>query len=148
MNTHMARAGTRGRASSHLSRSGRQLHSCRRLLALSLLCAAAAFTGPSPVAASESGLRLDTAPITPTDVVSLQSGARTFANYCLNCHSASLMRWNRLMELGLTESQIKDNLMFGSDKIGDLMTVTMGRKEAKQAFGAAPPDLSVTARAR
>jgi ubiquinol-cytochrome c reductase cytochrome c1 subunit len=98
--------------------------------------------------ASEGGVRLDTAPINQTDVASLQSGARTFANYCLNCHSASLMRWNRLMELGLSESQIKDNLMFGSDKVGELMNVSMSRKEAKQAFGAAPPDLSVTARAR
>ena len=120
----------------------------KRLQALSLLLAAAFFAVPSPVAASEAGVRLDTAPINPTDVASLQSGARTFANYCLNCHSASLMRWNRLMELGLTESQIKDNLMFASDKVGELMTVSMIRKEAKQAFGAVPPDLSVTARAR
>jgi len=120
----------------------------RRLVAASLLCLAAVFATPSPLAASEAGPRLDTAPINPTDVVSLQSGARTFANYCLNCHSASLMRWNRLMELGLSESQIKDNLMFASDKVGELMTVSFSRKEAKQAFGAAPPDLSVIARAR
>ena len=119
-----------------------------RLFASSLLCLAAAIGAPSPVAASGAGPRLDTAPINPTDVASLQSGARTFANYCLNCHSASLMRWNRLMELGLSESQIKDNLMFSSDKVGELMTVSFIRKEAKQSFGAAPPDLSVIARAR
>ena len=98
--------------------------------------------------ASEGGVRLDAAPINQGDVISLQSGARTFANYCLNCHSASLMRWNRLMELGLTESQIKDNLMFSSDKVGELMNVAMSRKDAQQWFGAAPPDLSVIARAR
>ncbi|MCX7141278.1 MAG: cytochrome c1 [Proteobacteria bacterium] len=120
----------------------------KRLQVLSLLFAAAVLTGPSPAAASDAGVKLDPAPINPTDVASLQSGARTFANYCLNCHSASLMRWNRLMELGLSESQIKDNLMFASDKVGELMTVSMIRKEAKQAFGAVPPDLSVTARAR
>jgi ubiquinol-cytochrome c reductase cytochrome c1 subunit len=119
-----------------------------RLFASSLLCVAAVFGAPSPAAASGAGARLDTAPINPTDVASLQSGARTFANYCLNCHSASLMRWNRLMELGLSESQIKDNLMFSSDKVGELMTVSFIRKEAKQSFGAAPPDLSVIARAR
>jgi ubiquinol-cytochrome c reductase cytochrome c1 subunit len=113
-----------------------------------LLFTIAAIVVPPSASASEGGVRLDRAPINPSDVVSLQSGARTFANYCLNCHSASLMRWNRLTELGLTESQIKDNLMFASDKVGELMTVTMGRKEAKQAFGAAPPDLSVIARAR
>ncbi len=119
-----------------------------RAFAWSLLCAAAVFASSVPVAASEAGVKLDPAPIKPTDVASLQSGARTFANYCLNCHSASLMRWNRLMELGLTESQIKDNLMFASDKVGELMTVSISRKEAKQSFGAAPPDLSVIARAR
>jgi ubiquinol-cytochrome c reductase cytochrome c1 subunit len=58
------------------------------------------------------------------------------------------MRWNRLMELGLTESQIKDNLMFSGDKVGELMSVAMIRKDAQQWFGAAPPDLSVIARAR
>jgi len=105
------------------------------------------FVSPSAMA-SEGGVRLDAAPINPTDVISLQSGARTFANYCLNCHSASLMRWNRLMELGLTESQIMDNLMFSGDKVGELMSIAMVRKDAMQWFGAAPPDLSVIARAR
>ncbi len=98
--------------------------------------------------ASEESVQLDRAPINQTDVVSLQAGARTFANYCLNCHSASLMRWNRLEDLGLNESQIKDNLMFASDKVGELMNVAMTRKDAQNWFGAAPPDLSVIARSR
>src|SRR5450759_226249 len=125
-----------------------------KLIAILFLAPAVLFVSPagllvSPAAmASEGGVRLDTAPINQTDVVSLQSGARTFANYCLNCHSASLMRWNRLMELGLTEAQIKDNLMFSGDKVGELMNVAMSRKDARQWFGAAPPDLSVIARAR
>jgi ubiquinol-cytochrome c reductase cytochrome c1 subunit len=118
-----------------------------KLIAI-LLLAPAALLGSPAAMASEGGVRLDTAPINQADVISLQSGARTFANYCLNCHSASLMRWNRLMELGLTESQIKDNLMFSGDKVGELMNVAMSRKDAQQWFGAAPPDLSVIARAR
>jgi len=112
-----------------------------------LVSPAALLVSPAAMA-SEGGVRLDTAPINQTDVISLQSGARTFANYCLNCHSASLMRWNRLMELGLTESQIKDNLMFSGDKVGELMSVAMARKDAQQWFGTAAPDLSVIARAR
>ena len=116
--------------------------------AATLMVSPAALLGSPSAMASEGGVRLDTAPINQTDVISLQSGARTFANYCLNCHSASLMRWNRLMELGLTESQIKDNLMFSGDKVGELMSVAMIRKDAQQWFGAAPPDLSVIARAR
>ncbi|MBE0615568.1 MAG: cytochrome c1 [Burkholderiales bacterium] len=118
------------------------------LSAAVLVAVPAALFAPSAVMASEGGVRLDRAPIEPTDVVSLQSGARTFANYCLNCHSASLMRWNRLTELGLNESQIMDNLIFDGSKVGDLMNVSMTKKDARKWFGAAPPDLSVIARAR
>ena len=79
---------------------------------------------------------------------SLQRGARNFANYCLNCHSAQYMRYNRLTDLGLTEAQIKDNLMFATDKIGGTMTVAMTLADATAWFGAPPPDLSVEARVR
>jgi ubiquinol-cytochrome c reductase cytochrome c1 subunit len=79
---------------------------------------------------------------------SLQRGARNFANYCLNCHSAQYMRYNRLTDLGLTEAQIKDNLMFATDKIGSTMTVAMTRADATAWFGEPPPDLSVEARIR
>jgi ubiquinol-cytochrome c reductase cytochrome c1 subunit len=155
MNTLIDLAGTRGRAPFHVPRIGKPLQSwCNSFLATLLFAPVVLFVSPaalfvSPAAmASEGGVRLDSAPINQTDVVSLQSGARTFANYCLNCHTASLMRWNRLMELGLTEAQIKDNLMFSGDKVGELMDVAMSRKDAKKWFGAAPPDLSVIARAR
>jgi len=132
----------------YIPRIGALLQSrCNSFLAGLLLSAAALFAS-LPAMASEGGVRLDTAPIQPTDVLSLQSGARTFANYCLNCHSASLMRWNRLMELGLNESQISDNLIFDGSKVGDLMNVAMTKKDARKWFGAAPPDLSVIARAR
>ncbi|MBK5103550.1 MAG: cytochrome c1 [Burkholderiales bacterium] len=119
----------------------------KKLIATLLFPVATLIMLPAAMA-SEGGVRLDKAPIEPTDVVSLQSGARTFANYCLNCHSASLMRWNRLMELGLNESQIKDNLIFDGSKVGDLMNVSMTKKDGRKWFGAAPPDLSVIARAR
>lgn len=79
---------------------------------------------------------------------SLQRGARNFANYCLNCHSAQYMRYNRLTDLGLTEQQIEDNLMFATDKIGGTMTVAMSRSDATAWLGTPPPDLSVEARVR
>ncbi len=82
------------------------------------------------------------------DLPALQRGARTFVNYCLNCHSAAYMRYNRLRDIGLTDEQIKRNLLFAADKVGDLMTVAMSPKDAKEWFGAAPPDLSVIARSR
>ena len=89
-----------------------------------------------------------TAPIDATDYASLQRGARTFINNCLNCHSANYMRYNRLKDIGLTETQIKDNLLFAGEKVGDTMKVTINPKDAKKWFGVAPPDLSVEVRAR
>ena len=82
------------------------------------------------------------------DLPSLQNGAKTFVNYCLNCHSASLMRYNRMTDLGLTEAQIRDNLIPTDAKVGDTMKISMSAKDAKEWFGAMPPDLSVTARSR
>lgn len=91
---------------------------------------------------------LDRANIDTKDAVSIQRGARTFVNYCLTCHAAAYMRYNRLEDIGLTEQQIKDNLLLTGDKIGDTMKVAMNPKDAKQWFGVAPPDLSVIARSR
>lgn len=93
-------------------------------------------------------LHLDSAPDHARDYAALQHGAKIFVNYCLNCHSASYMRYNRLRDIGLTEAQIKENLMFAADKVGEPMTIAMRRADAKAWFGAAPPDLTVIARAR
>src|ERR1700709_954549 len=93
------------------------------------------------MAAGGPALRLDVAPIHRLDAESLQRGARNFVNYCLNCHSAKYMRYERLKDIGLTEDQIKNNLMFGTDKIGSTMTVSMAPAQAKAAFNAVPPDL-------
>src|SRR5258706_15520685 len=103
---------------------------------------------PLAVWAAEAGYRIDKSPHDPRDLVSLQSGARTFVNYCQGCHGAQFMRLNRLTELGLTEAQIRDNLMFTADKVGETMKSVMPAKEAKSWFGVAPPDLSVVARSR
>ncbi len=106
-----------------------------------------AFLLPMAALANEH-VKLDHAPIDPSNQVSLQRGAKTFVNYCLNCHSASYMRYNRLQDIGLTDAQIKANLLFAGDKVGDTMTVAMPKADAKAWFGATPPDLSVEARAR
>jgi ubiquinol-cytochrome c reductase cytochrome c1 subunit len=103
---------------------------------------------PAVVLANEATFPLDQAPNRTKDLAALQNGAKLFVNYCLNCHSASAMRYNRLKDIGLTEDQIKNNLLFTSDKIGDLMKVAMPAKDAKEWFGAVPPDLSVIARAK
>jgi len=115
----------------------------RVLVALACLVAggtALAFGGPD--------LRLEPAPVHRLDDASLQRGARTFVNYCLNCHSAKYMRYNRLTDIGLTEDQIRDNLILGDAKIGDVMSIAMRPADAKAWFGAPPPDLSVESRVR
>ncbi len=101
----------------------------------------------APAFANEGGA-VDHAPINMGDKASLQRGARTFANYCQNCHSAQYLRYSKLTEIGLSEDEIKSNLMFASEKIGDTMTVALDKAEAKQWFGVVPPDLSVEARVR
>ena len=95
-----------------------------------------------------SNVSLDKAPINLTDEGSLQRGAKTFINYCLNCHNAAFMRYSALTQIGLTEQQIKVNLMFTSDKFGDTMVSALDPKDAKEWFGGLPPDLTLVARVR
>ncbi len=116
-----------------------------RKIARAVVCAA--LLAASAVPASE-GPRLQTAPINAHDLASLQNGAKLFVNYCLNCHSAGYMRYNRLQDFGLTEQQIKDNLILTGVKVGELMQVAMDRNDAKTWFGVPPPDLTVSARSR
>ncbi len=103
---------------------------------------------PAVALASGAGIHLDKAPDVQGDKAALQSGAKTFVNYCMNCHGLSYVRYNRLTELGLTEQQVKDNLMFTAEKIGEPMRVAAQPAEQKLWFGAAPPDLSLIARSR
>ncbi len=103
-----------------------------------------------PVTAFAAGaaLHLDKAPDVQGDQAALQNGAKVFVNYCLNCHGASFVRYNRLTELGLTEQQVRENLMFTAEKIGEQMRVAARPAEQKQWFGVNPPDLTLVARAR
>lgn len=120
----------------------------KTILAL-LLTAVIGLTTAPQAQAAEGGLPWDKYPVSHTnDVAALQRGARLFANYCLNCHAAAFLRYNRLQDIGLTEAQIKQNLMFATDKIGDTMKVSLDPKNAKDWFGGVPPDLTLVARSR
>jgi len=111
------------------------------------LLAILAIAVPGLAFASEATHPLDRAP-ERSSMASLQNGAKIFVNYCLNCHSASAMRYNRLRDLGLTEEQIKNNLLLSADKVGEMMTTALRPADAKEWFGVVPPDLSVIARAK
>lgn len=115
---------------------------CARLLVVTGVLAT------SIVYANEEGFPLDKAPNRLNNMAALQNGAKLFTNYCLNCHGAHSVRFNRLRDIGLTDEQIKENFIFSGGKVGDLMKVSMGAKDAKEWFGAMPPDLSVEVRSR
>jgi len=103
----------------------------------------------SLVNAAGGKIHLDEANIDLTDKASLQRGAKLFTNYCLNCHSASFMRYNRMgKDLGISDKLVADNLIFSDDKVGDLMKVAMTTEDGGAWFGTPPPDLSVIARAK
>lgn len=116
----------------------------------SLLVALALGLGLSAPAQAAGGntIAWDKAPSKVNDLPALQDGAKLFVNYCLNCHSAAYMRYNRLQDIGLTEQQIKDNLLFSTDKVGDTMKANIDPKQAKDWFGGNPPDLTLIARSR
>lgn len=99
-------------------------------------------------AAGEDVIAWDRAPDRSNDLSALQNGAKLFVNYCLNCHAAAFVRFNRLKDIGLTEAQIKDNLLFTTDKVGDTMKISMDARQGKEWFGGNPPDLSLVARSR
>ncbi|OGS95327.1 MAG: cytochrome C [Gallionellales bacterium RBG_16_56_9] len=104
---------------------------------------------PAIAIASPAGVHLDKAPVDLKDKVSLQRGAKLFTSYCLSCHSASYMRYNRLRDIGMSEEQIKKDLLLPEGtKLGSTMQAAMDKEAAKQVYGVAPPDLSVISRSR
>ena len=114
----------------------------KRILALLFLLV------PALAPAASVKAQLERAPINLNDKVSLQRGAQIFVNHCLNCHAASAMRYSRLSDLGLSEQQIRDSLLFTAEKVGEPMTTALDSRIAKAAFGIVPPDLSLAARSR
>ena len=105
-------------------------------LILTLIAALGIVTGAH---AAEGGIPWDKAPNRTTDLAALQNGAKLFVNYCLSCHSAAFMRFNRLTDLGISEQQIKDNLLFTTDKIGETMRVNMDPRQARNGSARCRP---------
>jgi len=112
-----------------------------------VLLAALALTGPAHSAGKS--IPWDSFPQHRlNDMAALQNGARLFVNHCLNCHAAAHMRYNRLRDIGLTDEQIKNNLLFTGERVGDMMKIAMNPRDAREWFGMVPPDLTVIARSR
>ncbi len=100
-------------------------------------------------AGAATDVELQKADIDPTNVNSLQRGARNFMNYCAGCHSAKYVRYKTIGNyLGLSEEQLIENLMFNADKTFETVKVSMRPSDAERWFGKAPPDLSLMARSK
>lgn len=98
---------------------------------------------------ASAGVKLDSADIQLEDREAIKRGAKLFVNYCLNCHSASLMRYSRIaQDLDMSNDEVSSQLITTGVKIGDPMSVSIDPKDAARWFGTAVPDLSVIARAR
>ncbi len=116
---------------------------------LSLVCVTLLLALTSLAAQASAREGLEPSAINLRDTASLQRGAKLFVNYCLGCHSASFMRYNRLAEdLGLGEEMVMQNLVFSDAKIGDTMTIAMDADQAEAWFGKTPPDLTLVGRSR
>ena len=100
--------------------------------------------------AASGGFPLYHAQVNLENKASLQRGARLFVNYCMGCHSAEHQRYNRFArDAGVSEELVQEHLILTPDtKVGDLMRNTMNRDDAKEWFGAPPPDLTLIARAK
>ena len=110
------------------------------------LVLAAGFAGG---AAAQHEAALDAANTNIANTASLQRGAKYFVNYCMGCHSAQYVRYNRLAEdLQLSEQQLTENLMFTGEQVFDTMSRAMKPEDAARWFTIAPPDLSLIARSR
>jgi ubiquinol-cytochrome c reductase cytochrome c1 subunit len=121
----------------------------KRMSRLLAACLFGALTLLGPLQAAAEGYAWDKFPQDRlTNLAALQHGAKLFVNYCLNCHNAAYMRYNRLQEIGLTEAQIKSNLILTGAKAGSTMEVALAPGDAKDWFGSVPPDLSLITRSR
>lgn len=118
-------------------------------LLLSLVLVGGLIVLPLKVVGSEAGVELEHVKMNLEDKTSLQSGVRTFVNYCMGCHSAQYSRYGRVADdLEIPEELMMENLVFDPDaSIGDLMVSSMPT-ESQNWFGVAPPDLTLVARAR
>ncbi|MCA1790357.1 MAG: cytochrome c1 [Thioalkalivibrio sp.] len=120
-----------------------------------LFLLAAMALGATGVQAAGPSIPLDSVKVDVSNQASLQRGAKLFANYCMGCHSVEYMRYSRLgRDLGLTENQVIESLVFITDEDGELvnpgslMTNAMTSTYGDEAFGRAPPDLTLLTRVR
>jgi len=109
----------------------------------------------APATAAGTSVALESPQIDTSNQKSLQRGAKAYVNYCMGCHSADYQRYSRMaQDLGLSEEDVANNLIFTTDKageptkVGSLMVNNMTEDYGRNSFGVVPPNLALTARSR
>jgi ubiquinol-cytochrome c reductase cytochrome c1 subunit len=83
------------------------------------------------------------------NIASLQRGAANFMGYCAGCHSLKYKRYSRVAkDLNIPEEQMEKLLLLPGAKKGDYILSPMSKVDGEAWFGKAPPDLSLTTRAK
>ena len=104
---------------------------------------------PLTASAAGGGAQLDHIEVDPTNHASLQRGMQTFVNNCMGCHSAKYQRFERAgVDAGIPNELVQEHLIFGDQKVGEQMTISMSAEDGANWFGSPPPDLSLEARLR
>lgn len=107
------------------------------------------FSAAAFMAHAQSGVALESADHDAFDELSVIRGAEYYGEYCLGCHGLKQIRYSRISkDLHVNESRMREMLLFGDNKIHDVVQSPMDPKIATGIFGAAPPDLSLVVRSR
>jgi len=81
-----------------------------------------------------------------TDVPALERGADVLMNACHSCHSMKYIKYRDLASLGMDKKKV--DAWRGEQPLDAALLAQMSESDAMQAFGKAPPDLSLMTKAR
>jgi ubiquinol-cytochrome c reductase cytochrome c1 subunit len=99
------------------------------------------------LAAPSYNIELEPANNDVRDTASLQRGAIYFSNYCMACHSAEYIRYNRIArDLGWTNEEVVALMTYNQNLPVDHVKTRMADGVSEGLFGIKAPDLSLMAR--
>ena len=117
------------------------------LLLVALIMLPLMLVSGSAQAASVDNLELEHIETNFRDKDSLQRGFKYYMNYCVSCHALGYARYERTADdLEIPHELVLDNLVFDDSLIGDLIENSISEEDARNWFGAAPPDLTLSGR--
>jgi ubiquinol-cytochrome c reductase cytochrome c1 subunit len=108
-----------------------------------LITILASFCIATSVLASEA--KLETVTV-GSDVQTLDKGLDAFMTNCHSCHSMKYVKYRNLVAAGIDKTKV--DALRGDQPMGAALMAQMPEADATQAFGVAPPDLSMMAKAR